>query len=238
VILIYNVSGILIGLAGFLVGFISALIFRSFGIGLILASLIWCGLGFWWRRKPTADGTVRPYPSIFFIPLPFIAIATLLIGIVITPVEFMATRQRENDPRAQLLSTAERSLSTTSVSGDTELATLVHTAVSKGTFSGMIADSTTVHVATSDTSVLALVKVSNLKKFPEASRIQMLDAIADAIKSHAPSQDKSQYIGVKGGLIYGALRTPTITTGKTTSADELRDYFASAPAPVAPTQPK
>lgn len=230
-LLIYNLPGLLIGLAGLFVGLIAAVAAGSFGVGIIVASIIWCALGFWWRRKPTADGTPRPYPSIFFIPLPFLALFTLLVGLGIAPLEFMAGRKRVQDPRTAMLETAERSVQTSSVSGDTELATLIRDAVTKGNFSGMMADSTNVHVATDDTRVLVIVKVSNLKKFPEPARVQVLDAVAETVKAHAPSQDKAQFIGIKGPLMFGASRTPTGTLTRTTTGDELHDYFGPAPKP-------
>jgi hypothetical protein len=236
-IIIYNVSGLLIGAAGFLVGVFGLVLTRSFALGLVFASVTWCALGFWWRRKPTADGTVRAYPSIFFIPVPWIAIVTLLAGLALTPVEFMARSKRENDPRGQMLESVERSVRAAAVSGEKEVATLVRDAVLQGNFAGVMADSASVHVAANETGALAVIKITNLKRFTPEARMKLLDTVATTLSAHERCAGKQQYIGIKGPLMFGAIRTPAGTTSNSSAGDELRAYFgdeASTPVPAAP----
>lgn len=238
-IIIYNVSGLLIGAAGFLVGIFGLVLTRSFALGLVFASIAWCALGFWWRRKPTADGTVRPYPSVFFIPVPWIAIVTLVAGLALTPVEFMARSKRENDPRGQMLESVERSVRAAAVSGEKEVATLVRDAVLQGNFAGVMADSASVHVATNETGALAVIKITNLKRFTPEARMKLLDTVATTLRSHEPYANKPQYIGIKGPLMFGAIRTPAGTTSNSSTGDELRAFFdaqasaAATPVPAA-----
>lgn len=236
-IIIYNVSGLLVVAAGFLAGIVGLLLTRSLALGLVFASIACCALGFWWRRKPTQDGSVRAYPSIFFIPVPWLAIVTLVAGLALTPLEFAARHQRENDPRGPMLESVERSVRAAAISGEKEVATLVRDAVLKGNFAGIVADSASVHVTANETGALAVVKINNLKRFTPEARILLLETVASTLNAHEPYAGKSQYIGIKGPLMFGALRTPTLTTFNSSSGDELRAFFgtetAAASAPAA-----
>jgi hypothetical protein len=238
VIVIYNISGLLIGVLGIFVGFLAAGVTGSLAVGLLVMSACWAGVGLWWRNNRTPDGLKRRYPAIFFIPLPFLAIASTLLAIAVIPIEMNAPSQsRTPDPRRTQITQAESNLRTTSASGDVTLATSVHNAVSKAAFAGMIADRTNVHATTSDTGVLVLVKISNLKKFDKPARTALLQTVTDTVKAAPGLDSKPLYIGIKGTLMYGAIQTPTQTNLNTDGPDDLLAFFGAPPveAPVTAT---
>jgi len=228
-LIIFNLSGLLIGLLGAFVGVLTAGLTGSLAAGVLALSAIWASVGLWWRKGRKADGGQRRYPSIFFIPLPFLAIATAILALINIPIE-LRTTSRTPDPRQPAFTQAEANLRSPSVSGDIDLATSVHNAVSNGAFVGMIAERTYVHAAASDTGVLILVKISNLKKFPNPARSAMLQTVADTVKNTPSLATKPLYIGIKGTLMYGAIQTPSESKVGTDDHQALLAFYGDKPA--------
>jgi hypothetical protein len=66
-ILIYNMGGLLIGLAGIGAGFLVFLLSGKLFLGLLTIAVIWLAFG---RSKlDRQTGAKRPAPALFFVPL-------------------------------------------------------------------------------------------------------------------------------------------------------------------------
>lgn len=243
-IIIFNASGLLIGFAGCMIGLVAGALTGSLAVALLVLSATWIGLGLVWRNSRGAGAPKRPFPSLFFIPLPFLAIVTVILALLAIPIDLRSkSESRGSDPREQTFRSAESSLRGTNASGDVPLSTLVHRALSSTAHAGAIPSSLNVYTDSNDKSVLVLVKVGNLKEFSEDARRSMLNTVAAAIKSEPLHQTKDLYVGVKGAVLYGAIQTPTQTIISTTSHSALLEYFSgsalapqSSPFPALPTE--
>ncbi len=243
-IIIFNWSGLLIGFAGCVMGLIVGVLTGSLAVGLLGLSATWIGLGLTWRNSRGKGEPKRPFPSLFFIPLPFLAIVTVILALLAIPVD-LKSKDKVNDPRAQSLGWAESSLRSANASGDVDLSTAVHQVISSKAHSGAIPSSLSVYTDATDSAVLVLVKVGNLKEFSEDARRSLLSTVDTAVKAFSTHQSKQLYVGIKGTALYGAIQTPSQTITKTTPNTPLLDYYTGAapaanpsPFPPVPSDPK
>jgi hypothetical protein len=81
-LLVHNRTGLILGLIGIFVGMVAAALTGWLGVGGLTLAAIWFGGGLWWKYRPRPDGLPGRYPSIYFIPLPFLAVPVVLLSMV------------------------------------------------------------------------------------------------------------------------------------------------------------
>lgn len=207
-IIIFNISGLLLGAAGVLVGIVIALLSGWLSLGVLALAVAWFGLGFYWRRSSPEPEKKRAWPALFFIPLPFAAVPLALLALPMLLVEWGA-RNQPDDPRAPQLKADERTLDSTLVGGDIALSRSILDGLQVMTVEDAEADAYHVFSRKQGEAVLVLVKVPNLSDYENSARQQLLDMITAIVKADPESTGKRLYIGVKGKFVYGAVQLPS-----------------------------
>lgn len=95
-IIIYNLSGLLLAVAGVFVGLLVFLVSGWIGPGLLTIALIWFAGGLWWRNQEISPGVKRPFPAVYFIPLPFLAVPVAGLAVLMFVVDVGARLQPAN----------------------------------------------------------------------------------------------------------------------------------------------
>ncbi len=242
-IIIYNFSGLLVGLLGAVLGFfvlcglavVGSPVFLSPGFLAIAA--IWCALG---RAKPNFEtGEMRPAPAIFFIPLFYWG---LVIGVLSLPVagfeifvapqaNQMAADQAVNDPRVNQFKDLEDGLSRNR-SDDESLSAALIAMIAKM----LPGEPVNVAIKSSESRVLVLMKLKDLKKIKESDRNLLLQGIREVAETLRPGVQV--YAGIKGRLMFGAITVPG-QPNLVGSVVEERNLFAFFDAPpTTSTEPK
>jgi hypothetical protein len=227
-ILVYNLGGLLIGIAGIIAGFFAVLLSGKLFLGLLVIAVIWLAFG---RGKlDPQTGAKRPAPALFFVPLFYLAFPVLLLAVPAGLIELQGSPPR--DQRHALLKADEKALDGTKLTGDLDLAGVAYDAVAGPAHD----DRTHVFAATSGDRVLILVKIPTLKELDDSDRKSLLKKVADALQSREAAKGGSLYIGLKGRLAFGAIQTPAgVKVGKLVVPDPLLDFY-STPAPIKPTE--
>ncbi len=71
-IIVYNPSGLIIGVLGLFLGMLVAVGSGLVSLGGATVAAVWIGAGLWWKYRVQAGQKNRSdSPAIFFIPLPF-----------------------------------------------------------------------------------------------------------------------------------------------------------------------
>ncbi|QEH36378.1 hypothetical protein OJF2_49410 [Aquisphaera giovannonii] len=219
-ILIYNRSGFLLGLAGILAGLAAMMAGGKLAFGIPALALVWLAGGLWWRNTPKDHASKRPYPSLFFIPLPFAAVPLMFLGVFAFFAE-SAGAARRSDPRVVKLDDDVKSLKADAEGGDPGLAGAVHEALAdaSGRWSGD-ADDWHIFARTGGDSVLLLVLVPDLKKIEEPERMKLLGDLEAILEKHPGTAGKKRFLGVRGKYAFGAIRvSPDYTRVATVVAD-------------------
>ncbi|HEV3162815.1 MAG TPA: hypothetical protein VGZ22_02155 [Isosphaeraceae bacterium] len=225
-ILVYNLSGLLVGLAGVGVGFLTLMLTGKLALGMVAIGIVWLLFGRG-RRDPETEER-HPVPSLFFVPLFYLAFPVILLAIPASFVD-VKSNERSTDARAVALADAVKALNSTNLSGDPELASALYNAIKD-----MTADDG-MHVYAADTNdrALVLVKLPKLKEIDQANRRRILTKLAETLDTQASTKGHAAYLALKGKLVWGAVRTPRgEKISSAVSDDLLLDYFG----PVAPSQ--
>lgn len=101
-IIIYNLSGLIVAGAGIVAGILVLMVTGWLSAGLLTVSLVWSVAGCWWREQERAPGVKRPYPALFFIPLPFLSIPVAGLAVLSLMVE-LSGRGQPADRQAEPL---------------------------------------------------------------------------------------------------------------------------------------
>ena len=224
-ILVYNLSGLLLIVAGAAVGIVAWLTTGYFSFAILFMSLVW--LTFGWRKTDPVTKAKKPYSSVFFIPLVFVAMPLVVLSVPMLLVERVA-KAMPRDPRAALLDADEAELRTTRAGGDRVLSAevLKHLATIVDSGNAKVED---YHVFTrvKPDAVLVLVLVPNLKQYQDTAREQLLNLIEGMLMAEDRTQGKRVYIGVKGRVSYGAIRGPDdfTKTGAVVLEKPLYDFY-------------
>lgn len=212
-IIIYNISGLLIGALGLGLGFVVMVVMLGVGSpiflcpGILSVAAVWCAFG---RATPNLEtGEMRPAPALFFIPLFYWGLVIGVLSLPIAAVEFVAgprangvaAGKAADNPRADQFRELERGLSRNQSDDDVLSALLT----------GMIAkvlpgEPVNVAIKSSDKSVLVLMKLKDLKKIKDSDRKLLLNAIHELAEAHRPGV--KVYAGIKGKLLFGAISVP------------------------------
>lgn len=224
-ILIYNLSGFLIGLAGIVCGLVVALASGKIAAGVLALAVTWFSLGVWWRVKRADSGLKHPYPALFFIPLPFLAVPLALLAIPMFFAE-QGGASRSADPRVASLRADVKSLDAARIGGEPERSERVIRAVATLGMAGTV--NTNVFTRSKPGSVLVLVKVPELKEVKEPERVKLLAAIAEAAQDDKGGR---VFVGIRGRLAFGAIRVgaETIETGSIVDDSPLLDFYGERP---------
>lgn len=225
-IIIYNLSGLLLGIAGVVVGFFVLALTGSVAPALLALAVVWFVVGFWWRNHEAAPRVKRPFPALFFIPLPFLAIPLALLAVPIFLVEW-AERGKPADRRADLFLADERMLDSASATGDAQLSQAVLTALQAITVERAKAEHYHVFTRKTAHAVLVLVKAPNLKKYTNDARKELLEAIAGILRTDEQLKGQRIFIGIKGRFAFGAIRVPpaVVETGSIVDKSKLYDFY-------------
>lgn len=145
---------------------------------------------------------------------------------------------RPPDPRAAQFNADERALGDSPTAGDRPLSELIKAGLQALTIPEARAERYQVFTRRRGDAVLVLVKVPDLKKYKENARRQLLDAVVVLVEAAEEGKDPKVYVGVKGGLVFGAIRTPpdVVDTGRVVSESKLYGFYdeAGGPDPTAP----
>jgi hypothetical protein len=231
-ILIYNPSGLIVGVVGLFLGLLVAVTSGLLSLGGATVAAVWIGAGLWWKYRARPDGQIGRFPAIFFIPLPFWAAPIVLLSLLALVVEVRVGR-RPPDPREARFTADKRMLDSTSFGGEVTLSKSLHDALGK--IIGEEARAENYHVFTKlgDGTVLVLIKSPNLQNLTMPARVKLLHAIESILASQPQTKGKQPYIGVKGRIAFGAIRVPPdqIKTGSVLAESPLYDFYG----PVAET---
>src|SRR5262249_3738081 len=158
----------------------------------------------WWRRQKTESGARRPYPALYMIPLPVLAVLLALLSIHLSRVTTdLRGGLRPDDPRAAMLRAAERTLARERFGGDAALSESLARFLALVTVPEAKADQYHVLTRTTPDKVLVLVKVPSLRKYKDSAREELVRMITVRLSGHSLSKGKQPYIGVKGVISYG-----------------------------------
>jgi hypothetical protein len=116
----------------------------------------------------------------------------------------------------------ERSLDSSRLTGDPELAGAVFDAIKERAHE----DRMHVFAKTQDDRVLVLVKIPTLKELDEADRRRVVETLVAFLASHSVSGGHRPFVGIKGRLLFGAIQTPAGTkVGSSVLDAPLLDFY-------------
>ncbi len=232
-IIIYNTSGLVVGVLGLILGLLVVLASGLFSLGGATVAAVWIGAGLWWKYRARPEGTTGRFPAIFFIPLPFWAAPLVLMSLLALVIEVRAGR-RPPDPRAARFTADERMLDSTSFSGDVPVSKLLKDALEKVVVEEATPDNCHVFTKLGDGTVLVLIKSPNLQNLKMPARVELLHAIEAILASLPQTKGKQPYIGVKGRIAFGAIRFPPdqIKTGSVLVTSPLYDFYGPVAQPA------
>jgi len=232
-IIVYNVSGLIVGMLGLFLGLLIAVVSGLISLGGLAAAVVWIGASLWWKYRARPEGKIGRFPAIFLIPLPFWAAPLALMSLLILVIEVREGR-RPLDPRMALFSADVRMLDSASFSGDVSLSKSIGDALGKITVAEARADNYHVFTKLGDDEVLVLIKSPNLKNFKMPARVELLHAIDSILASQPLTKGKQPYIGVKGRIAFGAILVPPnqIKTGSVLAESPLYDFYGPVAEPA------
>ena len=230
-ILIYNLMGLLVGLAGVAAGFPGHLLYSG---GCRSASSCWRGVWFAFggRRRDKVTGAKKPYPSLFFIPLRWASVVPLVLSVGMIFLEAKIDNLPP-DPRKEQLEVVEKQLRQNTVSGEKQEAEALLGEIRMIAVEEAGADEYHLAVHRREGAVLVLMRAENLGDFADSARTEMLDFLVDRY-----SFEPELYIGIRGRFAYGAMLTPAEGReyGKFVSDRPLLAFFGDPPPANLPAE--
>jgi hypothetical protein len=237
-IIIFNLSGLILAGAGIVAGLFVIMVSGWISPGLLTLAVIWFVGGFWWRNQKVAPRVKRPYPALFFIPLPFLAIPVAFLAALGFVVEWGGHGQPA-DRRAELLRADVRMLDSAAASGDVQLSQKILATLQAIPVPVEGNKAEPFHVATrkNGDAVLVLVKAPQLKSYQNNVRKTLLQKIADLLQADEQLKEKRIFIGIKGRLTFGAIQTPPddVQIGSVVPELPLYDFYDAPAVPVSVT---
>jgi hypothetical protein len=207
-IIIYNLSGLLLAGAGIVAGLFVAMLSGWISLGLLTLAVIWFAGGLWWRNQEISRGVKQPFPALFFIPLPILAVPVAFVAALLFLAIEWGAHTRPRDPRAELFQEDERMLDLGAATGDVQLSQKILAGLQAIPVEGKNAGTWHVTTRKNGDAVLVLVKASALKSYKDDMRIALVRQIADILEADDQLKQKRIFIGIKGRLTFGAVQTP------------------------------
>lgn len=237
--IIYNLSGLLVGLAGVVAGILTIFLTERLSFGMIILATVWLAFGF--RRRVDQVSNVKgAFPSLFFIPLGFFAIPILLLSLPVFFIEHVAARapRLPPDPRAARFNADESNLRGNAASGDVTLSRAILDAIQSMTVAEAKAEDFKVFTRKTPDAILVLVQAPNLKQFKDPAREQLLNLV-EGILMAEDDANRKYYIGVKGRVAFGAVRVPPERTeiGSIVAEPLLYPFYGDPTATGASSRP-
>ncbi len=231
--IIYNLSGLLVGIAGVIVGLLALTLTGSLALGLMALAVVWFALGIWWRSRVTESGEKRPFPSVFFIPVPFVAILVAVLAVLMFFIERTADNQPV-DPRAASFKADAKMLSQAQATGDVALSQSVLNGIQAAAIDATVPSQNHVFTRRNEAAVLVLVKVPELKNYTDDAQRRLLDAVVETLQADKQSKGLRIYVGIKGRLLYGAVRIPPdeVKIGSFVSESMLYEFYGENEFPA------
>ncbi|HEY3964182.1 MAG TPA: hypothetical protein VGM05_06470 [Planctomycetaceae bacterium] len=232
-IIIYNLSGLILAGAGIVTGLFVFMLTGWFSPGLLTLAVIWFAGGLWWRNQELPPGVKRPFPALFFIPLPFLAVPVASVAVLGFLLIEWGMHTQPRDPRAERFRADERMLESAAATGDVQLAQKILTALPSIPVQGKSAGPNHVATRNNGDAILVLVKAPALKSYSDDVRRTLLLQIADILQADEQSKGKRIFIGIKGRLTYGAVQTPpnAVEIGSVVNESKLYDFYDDAAVP-------
>lgn len=227
-IIIYTPSGLLLGLAGVVLGGLAFLLSSLLSVGVFVLSLVWIAGGIGWKMVKINGENMR-FPALFFIPLPFLGAPLLLLSVPLGAVEVWV-RMQPVDVRSEKLDQLVNSAESKLTSGDTELAKELREYFLAGIQSPQAKSMNYgVHLSIQENDVLVIVFMEDLKKYKEPARIEIADAISKWLEQEPKTQGKNHYIALRGKVAFGLIKTPDgkIDEGVFASESGLYPFFGA-----------
>ncbi len=230
--LIYNRSGIVVLLTSILIGLPVFLLAGRISPGVLAVAASWVGLSFWWRNRPREDGWKPPFPALFFIPMPILAVPLAVLGVLL----FFEGGDvaRSSDPRAARLADDVTALKASKFGGDAAVSRYLHDSLLASASENAGVDAFHFFTRIQDDSALVLVTAPNLKRLKEPSRVELLSVIEAILARHPRTSGKRAFIGVRGNVAFGALRVPPdlVKTGSVVDPSPLYAFYEAPKAAV------
>jgi hypothetical protein len=232
-IIIYNLSGLLLAGAGIVAGFFVAVLSGWFSLGLLTIAVIWFAGGLWWRNQELESGEKQPFPALFFIPLPILAVPVAFVAALLFVVIEWGAHGRPPDPRAALFKEDERLLDL-GAAGDLPLSQKILAAVQAMPLDGKNAGTWHVTTRKKDDAVLVLVKATALKNYKENTRMALVRRITDVLAADEELKEKRIFLGIKGRLTFGVVLTPPnhLQIGSAVPETKLYDFYDEPAGPA------
>jgi hypothetical protein len=101
-LIIYNLSGLILAGAGIVAGLFVVMVTGWISPGLLTLAVIWFAGGLWWRHQEVSPGVKRPFPALFFIPLPILAIPAASLAVLGFLLVEWGAHTQPADGRAEL----------------------------------------------------------------------------------------------------------------------------------------
>lgn len=233
-IIVYNLSGLVLGAAGIGAGLLVFMVSGWISPGLLTIAVIWFVGGFWWRNQEVSPGVKRRFPAVYLIPLPFLAVPVAGMASLMFLVVDLGGHARPADRRAELFRADERMLDSAAASGDVQLSQTILAALPLIPVKGK--DAAPYHVVTrrNGDAVLVLVKAPALKNYEDNVRERLVRQIADTLRADEQLKEKRIFIGIKGRLSYGAIQTPpnTLKIGSVLGEEKLYEFYNDPAVPA------
>src|ERR1700676_1985976 len=109
-IIIFNLSGLILAGAGIVAGLVVVMVTGWISPGLLTLAVIWFAGGLWWRNQEVSPGVKRPFPALFFIPMPILAVPAACLAVLGFLVAEWGAHAQPADPRVELFRADERML--------------------------------------------------------------------------------------------------------------------------------
>jgi hypothetical protein len=232
-IIIYNLSGLLLAGAGIVAGFFVFVLSGWLSLGLLTIAVIWFAGGLWWRNQELESGEKQPFPALFFIPLPFLAVPVAFVAALLFVVIEWGAHGRPPDPREALFKEDERLLDLGS-GGDLQLSQKILAAVQAMPLDGKNAGTWHVTTRKKRDAVLVLVKATALKNYNDNTRMALVRQITDVLAADEELKEKRIFLGIKGRLTFGVVQTPPnhLQIGSAVPETKLYDFYDEPAAPA------
>ena len=242
--IIYNISGLLLGLSGVIVAVTLYMLTGIPSLGLFALAALWIAFG---RPRPAlTDGRRDPAPALFFIPLAFLAVPIVVAGIASAvqqirgpaheAVAALVSPEKVQAPHTarELLRADERVLAAEQFSGNVELSKKVFTALKAVVNPRLKPYDAHVFTRIAGDKLVVLIRLESLRHAETDGRGELLDLLAQTIATVPEAATKNLYLGLRGMLLYGGILTPAgRAEGKAVPAEALLAAYGEAESQLA-----
>ena len=222
-VIIYNNKGLIVGGLSAVLGGYIALSTGSLALGLGSMAPVWLLFG---RSKVDPNsGTKKPAASIFFIPLFYLAFPLLGLAAVVFITE-QRNAERPEDPRKKMFVEDGMMLGIQEFGGNTALSMKISTELKAIMVKEAQPENINIFTKMKEDRVLLLLRMPTLKRLSDPARTDLLDALSKLLETLDETKGKKSFIGIRGQVLFGAVRNPNFTeVGGTVSETHLYGFY-------------